>query len=276
MMLLAWLFLCVGLVLLMFALYKFYTKRVLLAQIFSNKKESLLQQKKQKELLLRLESAGVGLQEYRLLQILAAITGVAVAILPFLLGAALLFKVVVLFIGIAIALLTPKLFIEEQRKKRIARIDADLAIFLDLLVIILQAGGGLLNAIDVVTKEAEGIIGKDLLEETKKFKKELTTLSPSLAYENLIRRTGSENVASIVSFMRISEESGIGLKTIFENQSKEIKEKAFFEIEKRASLLNIKMILAVFVFVLPALGAFIILPMMDNALVPEAHRLLGK
>lgn len=275
-MLLAWLFLCVGLVLLMFALYKFYKKRILLAQIFSNKKESLLQQKKQKELLLRLESAGVGLQEYRLLQILAAITGAAVAILPFLLGAALLFKVVVLFIGIAIALLTPKLFIEEQRKKRIARIDADLAIFLDLLVIILQAGGGLLNAIDVVTKEAEGIIGKDLLEETKKFKKELTTLSPSLAYENLIRRTGSENVASIVSFMRISEESGIGLKTIFENQSKEIKEKAFFEIEKRASLLNIKMILAVFVFVLPALGAFIILPMMDNALVPEAHRLLGK
>lgn len=274
----AMLFGFIGIILITFGILKIYKKKYLISQIFSTYNDTILQEhqkERQKQLQMFLDSSGVSLNEYRLMQILSLISGIVLAASPFLMNAGLFYKVIVLPIAVAIIISAPKLFLIEQRKKRIERIDNDLAIFLDLMVIILQAGGGLLNAITIVTKEAEGIIGKDLIEESKKFQSEITTLPSNLAYENLVTRTGSDNIASVVSYMRISEESGIGLKTIFENQAKEIKEKEFFEIEKKSAMINIKMILIVFFFILPAVGAFIILPMSDNALMPEMNTLLG-
>jgi len=162
----------------------------------------------------------------------------------------------------------PYIYLDEQIKARIKRIDNDLAIFIDLLIIILEGGGGLNNAIDKVTQEAEDVLGKDLLEESKKFKNEFITYSSDIAYNNLINRTGSNAIATIVGFMRLSEETGIGVKSIFENQAQEIKDMEMLNVEKRAATMNISITFVMFIFILPAVIAMVAFPMAADALMP--------
>jgi tight adherence protein C len=177
-------------------------------------------------------------------------------------------RIGVILVALAIAVLTPLLYVQEQIAARIRRIDDDLAVFLDLVIIILEGGGGLNNAIDEVTLQAKHILNADLLEESGRLKQELTTYSSDVAYANLVARTGSEEIASLVGFLKLSDETGIGVKTVFENQSGEIKERDMLEIEKRATLLNIYMTLVVFFFILPALIAMVGIPMAADALMP--------
>ena len=146
-------------------------------------------------------------------------------------------------------------------------IDKDLAIFLDLLIIILEGGGGLNNAIDRVTVDGEGVLGKDLLEESRKFKNEFIAYSSEVAYQNLADRTGSAAIASIVGFMKLSEETGIGVKSIFENQATEIKAAEILDVEKKAASMNIGITLVMFFFIIPAVIAMIAFPMASGALV---------
>ena len=106
-----------------------------------------------------------------------------------------------------------------------------------------------------------------MLEESRRFKYEFVTYDSEIAYQNLVNRTGSEAVATIVGFMRLSQETGIGVKTIFENQSNEIKEADMLSVEKKASLMNVAITFTMFIFILPAIIAMITFPIAAGALM---------
>ncbi len=215
----------------------------------------------------KLTQAGLTKKEFQQIVALSVVAGLGVSTLPFILHLSTIATFSIITISLAVASATPFLFLEEQKKARIKRIEHDLAIFIDLLIIILEGGGGLHNAIDQVTEEAKNVIGKDLLEESRRFKYEFVTYDSEIAYQNLINRTGSEAIATIVGFMRLSQETGIGVKTIFENQSNEIKEADMLGIEKKASLMNVAITFTMFIFILPAIIAMITFPIAAGALM---------
>ena len=216
---------------------------------------------KKADFLLKLHKAGMDQKAYIEIVSASAIAGISLIALLFVIEFSLMVKIAITMIAIFIIIFMPKIYIDEQIKARIERIDADLAIFLDLLIIILESGGGLNNAIDQVTIDAKDVLGKDLLEESKRFKNEMIASSSQRAYDGLINRTGSKSIATIVGFMRLSEETGIGLKSVFENQANEIKNEAFKLLEKKAATLNLKITLIVFLFILPALIAMMAFPL---------------
>ncbi len=216
---------------------------------------------------LKLLKAGITQKEFNEIVIGSVLAGLSLIGLVFLMHFTLVMNVGLIVGGIAIAIFMPLLYLEEQIKARIKRIDNDLAIFLDLLIIILEGGGGLNNAIDRVTTDGAGVLGKDLLEESRKFKNEYITYSSEIAYHNLAERTGSEAIAAIVGFMKLSEETGIGVKTIFENQAQEIKGAEILNVEKGAASMNIGITLVMFIFIIPAVIAMIAFPMSAGALV---------
>lgn len=217
---------------------------------------------------LKLIRAGLSQKEFTEVIIGGVIAGIALFSLIFVLDLSGVNAIGLGLIALGIAILTPFIYLEEQIKARIKRIDNDLAIFIDLLIIILEGGGGLNNAIDKVTIEGTKVLKKDLLEESKRFKNELITYTSDVAYNNLVSRTGSEAINTIVGFMRLSEETGIGVKTVFENQSEEIKAAEILGVEKRAATMNISMTFTMFVFILPAVIAMIAFPMAADALMP--------
>ena len=218
---------------------------------------------------LKLTQAGISKKEFKEIVFASILAGLAVISLVFILDLSMLMNILISIVGISIASLTPMIYVEEQRKARIKRIDNDLAIFLDLLIIILEGGGGLNNAIDQVTIDGESVLGKDLLSESKRFKYEFITYGSDVAYKNLASRTGSEAVGTIVGFMKLSEETGIGVKTIFENQAQEIKSVDMLNVEKRAAMMNVSLTFTMFLFILPAVIAMIVFPMMADALMPK-------
>jgi len=218
---------------------------------------------------LKLTQAGISKKEFKEIVFASILAGLAVISLVFILDLSMLMNILISIVGISIASLTPMIYVEEQRKARIKRIDNDLAIFLDLLIIILEGGGGLNNAIDQVTIDGESVLGKDLLSESKRFKYEFITYGSDVAYKNLASRTGSEAVGTIVGFMKLSEETGIGVKSIFENQAQEIKANDMLNIEKRAAMMNVNLTFTMFLFIIPAVIAMIVFPMMSDALMPK-------
>jgi len=217
---------------------------------------------------LKLTQAGMTRKDFNEIILAGIIAGLAISSLILILDQSLIMNIAFGSIGLGIATLTPFIYLDEQRKARIKRIDNDLAVFIDLLIIILEGGGGLNNAIDEVTTEGATVLGKDLLEESRRFKNEFITYSSEVAYANLARRTGSEAVGTIVGFMKLSEETGIGVKTIFENQAQEIKANDMLNVEKRAATMNISITLTMFIFIIPAVIAMIVFPMMADALMP--------
>ena len=218
---------------------------------------------------LKLTQAGISKKEFKEIVFASIVGGLTVLSLIYILKLSMMMNIFMALIGVSIASLTPMLYVEEQRKSRIKRIDNDLAIFLDLLIIILEGGGGLNNAIDQVTIDGESVLGKDLLSESKRFKYEFITYGSDVAYKNLASRTGSEAVGTIVGFMKLSEETGIGVKSIFENQAQEIKADDMLNVEKRAAMMNVNLTFTMFLFIIPAVIAMIVFPMMSDALMPK-------
>jgi tight adherence protein C len=250
--------------------YITYISRQWIHRIFNVKEQNVLETEStqfEKTLRLKLTRAGITPKELTEVAFTGVIGGIALGTIPFILDLSFLMDLLIILMGLGIAIGTAPLYLEEQIKERIKRIEEDLSIFIDLLIIILEGGGGLNNAIDQVTKDGSSVIRKDLLEESRLFKNDYVTYSSEVAYSNLVQRTGSEAIGTIVNFMRLSEETGIGVKTIFENQSREIKEKDMLEIEKKAAMLNINLTLVMFLFILPAMIAMIAFPLSGDGLM---------
>ncbi len=250
--------------------YDTFMRERWIREIFEVKQANILEdQSSQFEKTLRLKLARAGITKKELLEVAVGgmIAALALVALIFMLEMSFFMNSVFAVAALGIGLGTAPLYLEEQISARIKRIEEDLSIFIDLLIIILEGGGGLNNAIDQVTRDGASVIRRDLLEESKLFKNEYVTYSSETAYDNLIRRTGSDAIATVVNFMRLSEETGIGVKTVFENQSREIKEQEMLQIEKKAAMMNINLTLIMFLFILPAMIAMIAFPISADALM---------
>ncbi len=224
--------------------------------------------KKRAEFRMKLLKAGLKQKDFNEIVVAAVLASASLLFLIYIIKFGPIIKYFIIFLAIVIPIFMPFLYLDEQVKARIKRIDNDLAIFIDLLIIILEGGGGLNNAIDKVTTEGSGVLGKDLLYESSMFKYEFITYGGEVAYANLASRTGSESIATIVGFMKLSEETGIGVKTIFENQAQEIKAAELLSVEKKAATMNISLTFTMFLFILPAVIAMIAFPMSAGALMP--------
>jgi len=250
--------------------YDTYMRGRWLKEIFDIRDSHILnEQLGQFEKTFRLKLIRSGIEKKEFYEVVAAgiIGGSAIVFLILVFDFSFLTNIIMGFLALALAVGTAPLYLEEQISARIKRIEEDLSIFIDLVIIMLEGGSGLNNAIDYVVREGGSVMRRDLLEEFALFKHEYTTYSSRIAYENLMTRTGSESIASMVGFMRLSEETGIGVKTVFENQSADIKEREIIGIEKKAAMMNINLTLVMFMFILPSMIAMIAFPIAANSLM---------
>ncbi|WP_072679776.1 type II secretion system F family protein [Arcobacter sp. LA11] len=213
----------------------------------------------------KLIQAGLTKKEYNEGKLVFAIMGLVIGI-SFPIFFSFTVGVTGILIGILLLIFGGKLYLYISKSERVEKINTDLGVFLDLINVILEAGGGLKNAFFTVSVRANGILNEELLKEIAILEYEMTNYSTKKAYENLKKRVDSEDVAKIVDFLILSEEAGIGVKNIFASQSDEMRQEKFYKIKGKVNTLNMYLMLIIFIFVLPALGAFIIFPMMAGSL----------
>ncbi len=214
---------------------------------------------------LKLIQSGITLKEYNEAKLLFVLIGIIIGgVLPFVLP--LTFGIIAVAAAVIIVVFSGQIYLAMSKAERVEKINNDLGVFLDLINVILEAGGSLKNAFFQVSNKAHGIICEDLLKEIAILEYEMTNYSTKKAYENLKQRVDSKEMDKIVDFLILSEETGIGVKNIFSMQSDEMRKEKFYKIKGKVNTLNMYLMIVIFIFVLPALSAFIIFPMMAGRL----------
>lgn len=244
-------------------------KNIVLLSKLDNKaiiEEQQLNDREQKQnLSIKLIQAGITYKEYTEARLLFALIGLIImGVLPFFVP--LTYGIISVIVGVICLIFGGKLYLQLAKSERIEKIDRDLGVFLDLVNVILEAGGSLKNAFFEVSRRAKGIIDPELLKEVGILEYEMTNYSTKVAYENMKDRVDSRELDKIIDFLILSEETGIGVKNIFAMQSDEMRKEKFYRIKGKVSTLNMYLMLIIFLFVLPAFGAFIILPIMGGSL----------
>lgn len=239
-------------------------KSIILLSKMDNKAIIDQQRTKKKDstgLSMKLIQSGITYKEYTEARLVFSLIGIIImSTLPFFFS--LIVGIISIVVGILCIVFGGEIYLSISKAERIEKINNDLGVFLDLVNVILEAGGSLKNAFFEVSKRGVGIIDSELLKEIAILEYEMTNYSTKVAYENLKNRIDSREVDKIVDFLILSEETGIGVKNIFTMQSDEMRKEKFYKIKGKVNTLNMYLMLIIFLFVLPAFGAFIVFPMM--------------
>lgn len=213
----------------------------------------------------KLIQAGITKKELNEAKLMFMISGLLISVFS-ILYVPMPWGIILAIPGIILTIFSGSIYVWIAKSERVSKIESDLGTFLDLVNIILEAGGSLKNAFLVVSQRGKNIICDDLLREIAILEYEMTNYSTKVAYENLKNRIDSVEMDKVVDFLILSEETGIGVKSIFTTQSKEMREEEFYKMKGKVSTLNLYLMIVIFVFVLPAIGAFIALPMRAGTL----------
>jgi len=245
-----------------------YQKNIILLSKLDNKaiiEEQHISKKNNSSLNLKLIQSGITYKEYIEARLLFILIGfIIMGVLPFFFS--LTVGIISVIIGILCIFYGGRMYLSISKSERVEKIDKDLGIFLDLVTVILEAGGSLKNSFFEVSSRGHGIINHELLKELSILEYEMTNYSTKVAYENLKNRVDSRELDKIIDFLILSEETGIGVKNIFSMQSDEMRKERFYKIKGKVNTLNMYLMLIIFLFVLPALGAFMVFPIMGGTL----------
>lgn len=214
----------------------------------------------------KLLQAGLTKKEYNEGKLLLAFIGLILICAFLFLSSNIIIQIIGCGIGLGLIFLGGKIHLFISKKERSDKINTDLGTFLDLINVILEAGGGLRNAFFTVSTRANGILDDALLREISILEYEMANYPTKVAYENFKKRIDSEDVDKIIDFLILSEEAGIGVKEVFAAQSDEIRQEKHYKVKGKVNTLNMYLMLIIFIFIVPALGAFIFFPMQAGRL----------
>jgi tight adherence protein C len=164
-----------------------------------------------------------------------------------------------LFIGLVGAYL-PALMLSNQTQKRQQSIKRAWPDALDLMLLCVESGMSIEHAFKRVSREI-GMQSVPLAEELTLTTAELSFLEDrTRAYDNLGRRTGLDNVKSVMQALIQADRYGTSVGTSLRVMAEEGREARMMEAEKKAAALPPKLTVPLIVFFLPVLFIVIISP----------------
>jgi tight adherence protein C len=164
-----------------------------------------------------------------------------------------------LFAGLVGAYL-PILYVKNQTTKRQQSIKRAWPDALDLMLLCVESGMSIEHAFKRVSKEI-GLQSVPLAEELTLTTAELAFLEDrTRAYEHLGRRTGLDNVKSVMQALIQAERYGTSIGSSLRVMAEEGRETRMLEAEKKAASLPPKLTVPLIVFFLPVLFIVIISP----------------
>jgi tight adherence protein C len=164
-----------------------------------------------------------------------------------------------LFVGLIGAYL-PVLLLKNRTVKRQASIRRAWPDALDLMLLCVEAGMSVEHAFKRVSKEI-GIQSPELAEELTLTTAELSFLEDrTRAYDNLGRRTGIDNVRSVMTALIQADRYGTSVGSSLRVMAEEGRESRMMEAEKKAASLPPKLTVPLILFILPVLFIVIISP----------------
>ncbi|MCS7006283.1 MAG: type II secretion system F family protein [Gaiellaceae bacterium] len=192
-------------------------------------------------------------------QVLCAI---AFALLGFWLVAALGGSIVLTALGAAAAgaagWFAPLYYIALRIRKRFERIDRQMPDLIDLLVVTIEAGLGILASMRVAAENFADPLGQELRLTLQEQRMGLTVQQ---AIESFGRRAGTPNVRMFVRALTQGERLGVSIGQTMRNLALEMRKRRRALAEERAQKMPVKMLFPLIFFIFPALMIVILTPM---------------
>jgi tight adherence protein C len=176
-------------------------------------------------------------------------------------GGSFLFAIVLAVAVGAGAWYAPVYYVELKRRDRMEKIDKQMPDMIDLLVVTIEAGLGILASMRVASESMGDPLGQEL---RLTLQEQRMGLSVGQAIESLGRRADSTNVRIFVRAITQGERLGVSIGTTMRNLSVEMRKRRRAMAEERAQKMPIKMLFPLIFFIFPALFIVILTPMIIN------------
>ena len=192
-------------------------------------------------------------------QILACIAATLVMLwLVPAMGGSLIFAVVLAAGAGAAGWFAPPYWVELRKRSRFEVIDKQMPDMIDLLVVTIEAGLGILASMRVASDSMADPLGQEL---RLTLQEQRMGLSVGQAIESLGRRADTPNMRIFVRSITQGERLGVSIGTTMRNLSLEMRKRRRAMAEERAQKMPIKMLFPLIFFIFPALFIVILTPM---------------
>jgi len=200
------------------------------------------------------------------------IIGLVVAVT---LGFAMGRSILVVLGSLALGYFAPLYYLRRRAGKRQKEISRQLSDVLDLLVVCVEAGMGLFEAIKIVGDETERY-GQAIGTELAQVSVEVAAgTSLGQALRNLAERTAVEDIKPLAATLIQSEQLGSQIGPALRSSSDALRIKRRFRAEEAAQKSTIKILFPLVLFILPAMLIVLLAPAMIQAMRTLSARLIS-
>ena len=194
-----------------------------------------------------------------------ALVAVAAALLTFWLIPAMggsIIVAIVLTAAVAVGgWFAPPYYVELKKRSRFTRIDRQMPDMIDLLVVTIEAGLGILASMRVASESMPDPLGQELRLTLQEQRMGLTVQQ---AIESLGRRADTPNMRIFVRSLTQGERLGVSIASTMRNLSLEMRKRRKAAAEEKAQKMPIKMLFPLILFIFPAMFIVILVPMVIN------------
>jgi tight adherence protein C len=176
-------------------------------------------------------------------------------------GGSIIFAVLLAVAAGAGGWFAPPYYVELKRRKRMELIDKQMPDMIDLLVVTIEAGLGILASMRVASESMGDPLGQEI---RLTLQEQRMGLSVGQAIESLGRRAAAPNMNIFVRSITQGERLGVSIATTMRNLSLEMRKRRRAMAEERAQKMPIKMLFPLIFFIFPALFIVILTPMIIN------------
>ena len=176
-------------------------------------------------------------------------------------GGSLVFAVVLAVAAGVGGWFAPTYYVELKRRSRMDKVDKQMPDMIDLLVVTIEAGLGILASMRVASESMADPLGQEL---RLTLQEQRMGLSVGQAIESLGRRADCGNMRIFVRAITQGERLGVSMGTTMRNLSLEMRKRRRAMAEEKAQKMPIKMLFPLIFFIFPALFIVILTPMIIN------------
>lgn len=178
-------------------------------------------------------------------------------------GGPLLLTILASAAGGVLGWFLPMLYIELKRRQRFDLIDRQLPDMIDLLVVTIEAGLGILASMRVASDTLADPLGQEL---RLTLQEQRMGLSVQQAIDSLGRRADTPNMRIFVRSLAQGERLGVSISATMRNLSLEMRKRRKALAEERAQKMPVKMLFPLIFFIFPAMFIVLLVPMAINIL----------
>lgn len=151
----------------------------------------------------------------------------------------------------------PMYHVERQRRKRFDRMNRQMPDLIDLLVVTIEAGLGILASMRVASEALPDPLGQELRLTLQEQRMGLTVQQ---ALESLLQRADTPNTRMFVRSLTQGERLGVSIGQTMRNLSIEMRKRRRAAAEELAQKMPVKMLFPLIFFIFPAMFIVILTP----------------